>query len=579
MATDQLSSVLQGLRRAALRRDGGGLSDGELLECFVKGRSEAAFEALVRRHGSMVLSVCRRVLRHAQDAEDAFQATFLVLARKAAVVVPRELVGNWLYGVAYRTALEARKAAARRRARERQVADMPEPYAPADGAPDDWRPVLDEELSRLSDKYRAVVVLCELEGRPRKEVAARLGIPEGTLSSRLAAARRLLARRLARRGLTLGAASLVAALGADTASAGVPARLTVATVKAAALSAVGGAPSAAAPADVLALAEGVLKAMLLHKLKVTAALLLALAVLGAGAGFLAGSRLGAEPAADRPARAEAPPAKDAAPEKSGDDEFTKLYALPDGAVLKRVAPPFADARLAYYRKHHASQATAIPEGPTNMFFRWKDGKLSNWGMSFGGSASSVPTIAEVLAGIYPQDIDGDGALLEEPVPGDFIVREGAPAEKVVARLDEILRKECALPVKLTLREVERDVFVVKGRWKSAPVEGRKENEVELYGKQLVPNSGAGGGTDDFAGFLKAAGSFMGRRLVSEVEAPPRGKVSWYNNLRSPFTAEQRLEDTDPERVLKHLTEQTGLTFKEDRRKVRILFVERAETKP
>jgi RNA polymerase sigma factor (sigma-70 family) len=579
MATDELSNVLHRLGRCALRRGGGGLSDGELLECFVGRRSEAAFEALVRRHGPMVLSVCRRVLRHAQDAEDAFQATFLVLARKAPAVVPRELVGNWLYGVAYRTALEARRGAVRRRVKERQVAHMPEPEAPAAGAPDDWRPVVDEELSRLPDKYRAAVVLCELEGRPRREVAARLGIPEGTLSSRLAAARRLLARRLARRGLNLGAAVLAAALAADTASAGVPAPLTASTVKAAAHLAAGGAASSAAPAKVLALTEGVLKAMLLHKLKITAALLLTLVALGAGAGLLAVPRLAAEPGASRSSRPEAPPAKDAGPAKDADDQLTKLYALPDGAVLKRVAPPFADARMAYYRKDHADQAKLIPGGPTNMFFRWKDGKLSNWGMSFGGSGCSVPTLAEMLAGIYPQEIDGDGKLLEEQVTGDFVVREGAPVEKVVACLDEILRKECELPVKLTQRDVARDVFVVKGRWKSAPLAGRNENEVDLYGKQLVPNSGAGGGSGDLARFLRAAGSFMGRRLVSEVEAPPKGEVSWYNNRRSPFTEEQRLEDTDPELVLKHLTEQTGLTFKEERRKVRILFVERDERKP
>jgi hypothetical protein len=319
--------------------------------------------------------------------------------------------------------------------------------------------------------------------------------------------------------------------------------------------------------------------MLLHKLKITAALLLALGILGAGAGLLAVPRLGAEPAAGRAGKTEGSLAKDAAPEKGADDEFTKLYALPDGAVLKRVAPPYSDARQAYYRKLYEHRAKLVPEGPTNMFFRWKDGKLSNWGMHFGASASRVPTVVEMLAGIYRQDIDGHGELLEEPITGDFIVREGAPAEKVVARLDEILRKECELPMKLTLREVERDVFVVKGRWKSTPLAGRKENEVELYSKQLVPNSGAGGGSGDLARFLKAAGSFMGRRLVSEVEAPPKGEVSWYNNLHSPFTEEQRLEDTDPELVLKHLTEQTGLTFKEERRKVRILFVERTEGKP
>src|SRR5689334_9992222 len=125
MASSPVSRVIQHLRGALLAREDGGLTDGQLLECFVSRREEAAFEALVRRHGPMVLGVCRRVLRCDHDAEDAFQATFLVLVRKAASVVPRELVGNWLYGVAHRTALKARSMAARRRAVERQVRDMP----------------------------------------------------------------------------------------------------------------------------------------------------------------------------------------------------------------------------------------------------------------------------------------------------------------------------------------------------------------------------------------------------------------------------------------------------------------------
>src|SRR5262245_5857577 len=151
MATGQLTRAIRQLRRAALLPDGGGLSDGELLGTFLERRDEAAFEALVRRHGPMVLGVCRRVLHDPHDAEDAFQATFLVLVRKAAAVVPREAVGNWLYGVAYRTALEARRAAARRRTKERQVKDMPHPPVGPEEAWHELRPLLDEELSRLPD--------------------------------------------------------------------------------------------------------------------------------------------------------------------------------------------------------------------------------------------------------------------------------------------------------------------------------------------------------------------------------------------------------------------------------------------
>ncbi len=129
MATRGLSEVVQHLRRVVLVRDGAGLSDGQLLEAFVVQRDDACLAALVRRHASMVWGVCRRLLHNHHDAEDAFQATFLVLVRRAAQVVPRDMVANWLYGVAHQTALKTRATAAKRSARERQVIDMPEPQA------------------------------------------------------------------------------------------------------------------------------------------------------------------------------------------------------------------------------------------------------------------------------------------------------------------------------------------------------------------------------------------------------------------------------------------------------------------
>ncbi len=291
MSADQPRDVLRRFRRAALRGDGGGMTDGQLLGCFVADRDEAAFAALVRRHGPMVLGVCRRVLRHEADAEDAFQATFLVLARKAAAIARRELLGNWLYGVAHRTALDARAAADRRRARERQVDPMPEPEARngTDAGPG-LRPLLDEELSRLPDKYRVPVVLCDLEGRTRRDVARQLGIPVGTLSGRLTTSRRMLARRLARRGLALSGAALPAALSPSAASARVPPPLLAATVEAATAQVAAGVVSA----RVAALAEGVLKAMLVKKLTIVTAVFLAAGLL-VGAALLAYQPRAAEP--------------------------------------------------------------------------------------------------------------------------------------------------------------------------------------------------------------------------------------------------------------------------------------------
>src|SRR5437773_7959664 len=152
-----LAEVFRHIRRAAfLSVD---LTDGQLLECYLARQEEASFEALVRRHGPMVLGVCRRVLRNDHDAEDAFQATFLVLLRKASSILPRDRVGNWLYGVAYRTSLKAKALRAKRRAKERQVT-RPE-------TDQRWLELLDHELNRLPDKYREPVVLCHLQGKTR----------------------------------------------------------------------------------------------------------------------------------------------------------------------------------------------------------------------------------------------------------------------------------------------------------------------------------------------------------------------------------------------------------------------------
>src|SRR5260370_14157621 len=150
----------------------------------------------------MVLGGCRRVVRHSQDAEDVFQATFLILARKASSVLKREALGSWLYRVAYRAAQEARVMRARRRAQEKPEDRAPQPSVKA-AEVQDWRPILDQELSSLPEKYQAAIVLCDLEARPRKEAARQIGIAEGTLSSRLANGHNLPAARPRRRGVTL----------------------------------------------------------------------------------------------------------------------------------------------------------------------------------------------------------------------------------------------------------------------------------------------------------------------------------------------------------------------------------------
>jgi RNA polymerase sigma factor (sigma-70 family) len=260
----------------------------------------------------MVMGVCRRVLPNRCDAEDAFQATFLVFARKAGSVATPNALGGWLYRVAHRAALEARARIARRQATERQVKDMPDPEATTKEDSGELLSALDRELDRLPVRYRVPIVLCELEGRGRKEVARTLGLPEGTLSWRLAHAKKLLARRLARYGAVAPAGALSAVLSRDAASACVPCPLLNATAKAA-LRLVAGESLAAGlvPSHVLIITEGVLKAMLLNKLKTVWAVALVVA-LGAGAVGLTYRPAVAQPRSpypDRPAEKLAPAQK------------------------------------------------------------------------------------------------------------------------------------------------------------------------------------------------------------------------------------------------------------------------------
>ena len=282
MPTSPLSVVIQRLR-ADFGPDGGGMTDGELLTRFVSSREDGALAALVRRHAPMVWGVCCRLLNNYHDSEDAFQATFLVLVRKAADV-PRQAVAIWLYGVARQTAVRVRATAAKRGRREKQVVNMPEPTV-VEVRNADLQAVLDEELSHLPDHYQGVIVLCDLEGMTRKEAARQLAIPEGSVASRLARARVMLAKRLTQRGVVFSGGSVAAVLSAGSASASAPPALVASTIKAASLLAAGRAAGVIS-AKVAALTEGVVKAMFVTKIKSVLAVVLvvALALGGIGVG-------------------------------------------------------------------------------------------------------------------------------------------------------------------------------------------------------------------------------------------------------------------------------------------------------
>lgn len=285
MPSSSLSVVVQQLRAAGW--DEAGQTDGELLTQFLSRRDGDALAALVERHAPMVWGVCCRLLCNPHDAEDAFQATFLVLVQKAATVVPREMVANWLYGVAQQTAVRLRALAAKRGRREVQMNEMPEP-ATAGARDEELLALLDQELSRLPERFRALIVLCDLEGNTRKDVALQLGCPEGTVASGLARARALLAKRLTRRGVAVSGGSLAATLSQSVASADVPRTAVTSAINVATLLVAGRTGAISGP--VAALTHGVLKTMFLKKIMTTAVTVLALGAVVIAAGSLAGGQ-------------------------------------------------------------------------------------------------------------------------------------------------------------------------------------------------------------------------------------------------------------------------------------------------
>jgi RNA polymerase sigma factor (sigma-70 family) len=309
---EQLEVVLRHVRRLAGEEGGPGPTDAHLVRQFLAGRDEAAFAVLVRRHGPMVLGVCRNVLGHAQDAEDAFQATFLLLARKAGSVRRRASLASWLHGVAYRTSLCARRSARRRRVREAQAHSSAPPNPAAELTWRDVSEVLEREIERLPEKCRGVFLLCCQEGRGRAEAARLLGLKEGTLSSRLDTARKLLQQRLARRGISLSVLLSAAAL-TDRAA---PAELLEQAC--AGLSAAGSSPAAA-------LANTAGRSLWPAPFKVAGLLLTLLALV---AGVVAGPAL-LQPAS--PEQQPAPVARQETPQPAADAAGDPL---PEGALLR-----------------------------------------------------------------------------------------------------------------------------------------------------------------------------------------------------------------------------------------------------
>ena len=739
MAVDSPNALSRHLRHKAGLAEPNA-TDGQLLGRFVNERDEDAFAELVRRLGPVVWAVCQRITGNADDTDDAFQATFLVLARKARGLTKLPALGGWMYQTARRSALKARAMTVRRRTKEAAAA-RPEG---AELVPEqtDALAVIEQELGRLPKRYRESLILCGLCGRPRKDVAAHLGVPEGTLASRLATARALLAERLRKRGVAVPVVAIAA--WESSASGGIPASLVHITIKTA---------TGAVPAVVERIATGVTRAMFLSQFR-TGVFFVAVVALAGAAGVVATAGGGADPsvpvsdvpvapaaanrADDKPAEikvkdlrekveavkkdlqgtwelrkqsiddkehepplgylhtfgnhtvriqytmdngknfdgesyytvnpttnppeltvygqnmllmcvyeldgdtlkiahygiselerpksfalkdrrvsdmplivrefkrkapekpkppeAEKAPAKDAKPagRAAWENEFRKVYGLADGEVMKRIAPPFPDCRLDYFKNTPGYEQTAAApprHRPNFLAFRVdaKGNPERPWGLQL--QEVDVRGVLMMAVRIPMMEVEGDDGTLATLVGGDFVFRGPSSVEERVAALNHILRDECKQPIKLTLREVEREVAVARGTLKVAPPAGWDKSNIVAFAKEI----GKGDTwvrVNTLNGFFDDLGKFLGRRIVNEAKCGKDERISYLLSVRQ-TPPQLRLqpgvlgfdpkvtydpaidtEDHDPKLVLPNIEKQTGLTFTTEKRKVRVLFVEK-----
>jgi membrane fusion protein, multidrug efflux system len=345
MGDRDLALILHRIRQTAA--EVGGISDSQLLQRFIVDRDEAAFELLLWRHARLVFGVCQRVLGDTHDAEDAFQATILILARRASRIKKRDALASWLYKVAYRTALTLRGQRTRKATREWSLSAAAEVAVPPQAATapeqEELKRLLDHEVNRLPERLRALVVLCYLEGKTVDEAAVQIGCPRGTAASRLARARQRLRRRLAGRGLSL-AAGLTVLQQAEAAPR--PFHLLSSLFPAVVRSPSGVALAAGFPRSVLSLTHEVLRAMFWQKLKAASAILIAFAfLLLAGGGLVVHLPAGAAPGAGQLAAgddARSPRDPQAAPEQQAADAAAKIKSVKVSQPLRRNFTPYQD---------------------------------------------------------------------------------------------------------------------------------------------------------------------------------------------------------------------------------------------
>jgi RNA polymerase sigma factor (sigma-70 family) len=439
MVTAQLGAVLRHIRRLATDPTDSEQTDGALLRAFLGANDQTAFEALLRRHGPMVLRVCRRTLGNSHDAEDALQATFLVLARQARSIRKKESLGSWLHGVAYRMATHAKRGAARRHKHESRATPTAPPDPALTAAWKELQALLDEEIDRLPETLRAAFILCCLANQSHAEAARQLGVKEATVGMRLSRARKLLRERLNRRGVSLTAVLGAVALGTNAARAAVPASLVIPTAKAATFHAAGQAAAAGlVSTHVAALTEGMLKAMFTTKLKLTVIVLLVLGLIGTGTGTLAALRcLGGDspplaPQASQGATPDASKKETQQAASTAQDGAAKKTITISGRVLDPGGKPFKGAQVFVMASYGDPNERAKTDADGRFEFHLRPGEVVGTDKR---SARSFYVVA-AAAGYGPAWIDANDKTSAKDVilqlvkdgviEGRILTQEGKP---------------------------------------------------------------------------------------------------------------------------------------------------------
>jgi hypothetical protein len=399
-----------------------------------------------------------------------------------------------------------------------------------------------------------------------------------------------LARRLSRHGLPLSGGLVAAVFAQSAAAAPVPAPLVVSTMNAARLVAAGKSASITS-AQVAALTTGVLKTMFLNKLRNVVTVLLGVAIVGAGMIALAHNALAAKQGQGKAGLSAHPPgaAKEPAPmsEPLWKKEFRAKYGLKDGEHVKRIAEPYPPCRSDYMAEQSAMAANQIPYDDYFSVFGWK----GDWAPpALGRHALPVKPdvgvglghLIDMVAGTPRTRVQCPADLLEEKVTGDFVVRDGATADQIMAQLQPILNRDCKLAVTFKFKEADEDVLLLSGKYAAKPLEGRGRNEIEIFATHLLDRDTGGGGSGGFDAFLAALERHIGKPVAADnIEGRPK-MVSWHFNVRSPRLVDPGkgidtfAEDTDAPAVLGNIAAQTGLSVKTEKRKMRVMVVQRAK---